>query len=74
MIIIAIILCLIGFNLYAAPADVVIGSSAVHGSPITITGTGFGTKSPAAPLKCRGMESGRANYPDLCSYRCLYPI
>ena len=34
----------------AAPGDLVVNQSITHGGTISISGTGFGTKSPAAPL------------------------
>jgi len=61
----------------AQPTVTNVTPTAVHGQTITITGTGFGTKTQAAPLKFDNFEGGTlganiANGWALVSYDPLY--
>src|SRR3989344_2787135 len=57
--------CLIALSAHppkadAAPAVTGVSGQLAHGASITITGSGFGTKASAAPLKYDAFESGTA--------------
>lgn len=59
-----IILCLIPVSAIAAPSVSSTSGSISHGLTITISGSDFGTKSPAAPLMWDDMEGETAgNFP-----------
>jgi hypothetical protein len=47
-------------QVFAAPAVTGVSGQLAHGASITITGSGFGTKASAAPLKYDSFESGTA--------------
>lgn len=59
-VIIAILIFLNTASVWAAPAVTEVTGTVTNGSTLTITGTGFGTKSTAAPLVWDNFEAGTA--------------
>lgn len=58
-----IILILTGSNVFAAPAISGVTGSLNHGQTITIHGSGFGAKSPAAPLVYDNLSQDQTGQP-----------
>lgn len=56
----ALVTCFAATSALGAPLITGVSSAAAHGTTVTITGSGFGSKSPAAPLVWADGESGSA--------------
>lgn len=59
--VISLILCLLPLYLPAAVSVTGVTGTLTHGSSVTISGSGFGTKATAAPFTWENFETGGAN-------------